>query len=156
MYVRLKTITLLTTLALCALFVVGCTSGDNRLSGSNDRQTRLVMNVLSVFYGEYLDSHQGMPPKDIESFRLYLESQSQELERYNVNDLDQIMTSPRDGQPLVIICGKRIAPADSPGSPWAAYEQVGVNNKKLMVRVRGGAHEFSAAEIDLIVGASSP
>jgi hypothetical protein len=105
------------------------------------------MNVLSVFYGEYLDSHQGTPPKDSDAFRKYLESRTEDLKLYRVDSPDQIMTSPRDGQPFTIVCGQRLAPADSPDTPWAAYEQTGVNGKRMAVSVRGGAHEQSADEI---------
>lgn len=110
------------------------------------------MYVLSVIYGEYLDSHLGKPPKDIGAFREYLESRADELEWYNIENLDQLLISPRDGQPLVIVCGKRLAPADSPGTPWAAYEQTGIDGKRMAVQVRGGVYELSADEIDQIVG----
>jgi len=106
------------------------------------------MNVLSIFYGEYLESHRGKPPQSSADFRQYLESRPEDLKRYKVKNPNQLMTSPRDGQPLVIVCGKRrLAPADSPGTPWAAYEQTGVEGKRMAVRVRGGVHDLSDDEV---------
>lgn len=129
------------------LTCTGCSSGNTHSSG-DDRQARLVMNVVSIFYGEYLESHRGKPPQSSDEFRQYLESRPENLKRYKVENLDQLMTSSRDGQPLVIVCGKRrLAPADSPGTPWAAYEQTGVEGKKMAVQVRGGVHELSNGEV---------
>jgi len=105
------------------------------------------MSVLSEFYGDYLQSHKGHPPKDSADFHKYLESRSEDLNIYNVDSPDQLFTSSRDGKPLVIVCGKRLAPADSPGTPWAAYEQMGVDGKRFAVRVHGGIHELSDDEI---------
>ena len=133
-------------LAVSLLACGGC--GEKGAPGSqgSDQQTRVVMNVLSVFYGEYLSSHQETPPEDSDAFWKYLESRSEDLKMYKVESLEQLMTSPRDGQPFAIVCGERLAPSDSPGTPWAAYEQTGVNGKRMAVSVRGGAHELSADE----------
>jgi hypothetical protein len=137
---------------LMAVFIAfwGCSPGNELLSGSSDRQTRIVMNVLSIFYGEYLESHQGQAPKSNDDFRNYLESDPEKLNRYKIEQLDQLLISPRDGLPLVIVCGKRIAPRDAQGTPWAAYEKTGVDGIKMAVQVRGGVHEISSDEIDRI------
>lgn len=124
----------------------GC-SLDSSSPGGSDKQTRVIMNVLSVFYGEFVDDHQGKPPQDSDEFRMYLESRQDALKRYNVENPDQILVSPRDGLPLVIVCGKRIEPEDTPGLPWAAYEQRGVAGMRMAVSVRGGARELSEEEI---------
>ena len=109
------------------------------------------MNALANLYGMYLDSHQGRPPKDEKEFRAYLDSMPQALAAYNVTQVDQMLTSPRDGQPFVIIFGKKkIAPADSPGTPWAAYEQTGIDGKRFAVQVRGGVKILSDTEIEQI------
>lgn len=139
-------------LAACLIGTTGCASGDTAAIGPNDRQTRIVMNVLSIFYGEYLDSHAGRPPQDSAAFREYIESRPDELQRYNVQNLDELLNSPRDGQPFVIVCGKRVAPKDSPATPWAAYEQSGLDGIIMAVQVRGGVHDLSASEISQIAG----
>ena len=48
----------------------------------------------------------------------------------------------RDGQ-FVVVYGKRLAPSESPGTPWAAYEQTGVDGKRFAVQVRGANEELS-------------
>jgi len=143
---------LLNTAILTAvvLATTGCSSDTDFNAGSTERQTKVTMNVLSIIYGEYLDFHNANPPKDIGAFRKYLESRAEDLKRYNVEKIDQLLISPRDGQPFVIICGKRSAPSDSPDMPWAAYEQNGIEGKRLAVQVRGGVHELIAEEIEKI------
>ncbi|MEM8945140.1 MAG: hypothetical protein AAGD11_08150 [Planctomycetota bacterium] len=138
-------------LLVCMIAIVGCASDDSIHSGSVDRQTRILMSLLSVFYGEYLDSHRGIPPQDNAVFRAYMQSRSEELQRYNLQSLDQLLTSPRDGKPFEIVCGKRRAPSDSPDTPWAAYEQQGVDGVVMAVLVRGGVRDLSDAEIQQIV-----
>lgn len=138
--------------AACLLALVGCSQGDPLTSGSLDRQTRIVLNLCSNFYDEFLRSHGGAPPKDQEAFRAYMESRREDLARYNVKELDQLLVSPRDGKPFLFVVGKRVAPPNSPGTPWAAYEQVGVEGKIMAVQVRGGVHELTADELAKIVG----
>ena len=86
-------------------------------------------------------------PKTPTLFREYLQSRSEDLKRYNVETLDQLLVSPRDGQPLIIVTSQRRVPFGAPGMPWAAYEQTGVDGKRIAVQVRGGAHELTAEEI---------
>jgi hypothetical protein len=143
---------LLNTFLLTAvvLAIAGCSSDTDIYGGSTERQTKVTMNVLSIIYGEYLDSHNGNPPKNSGEFRKYLESQREELRRYNVENIDQLLLSPRDGKPFVIICGKRSAPSDAPDTPWAAYEQNGNEGKRMAVQVRGGVHELTDENIEKI------
>lgn len=143
---RLAAIPLAVVMAVSLLTFAGCSAGDPLASGSTDRQTRVIMNLLSVYYGDYLQA-QSAPPKDAATFRAYIESRSSDLQRYNLQGPDQLLTSPRDGQPFVIVTGKRLAPKDSPGTPWAAYEQTGALGTQMAVQVRGGVHDLSPEEI---------
>lgn len=140
----------------CIVATLGCSSGDPLTSGSTDRQTRVIMNLLSQYYGEYLQSHSGKPPKDANAFREYVESRSEEFQRYNIQELDQLLISPRDQQPFVIVTGKRVVPSHSPGMPWAAYEQTGLDGVVMAVQVRGGVHDLSAEELGEIIGQGTP
>lgn len=132
-------------LMVCLLVNVGCSSGKPGPE-DNDRQTRAILGVISQFYGEYLSSHRGKPPKDNEAFYEYLGTRSDALKLFNVESPDQLYRSHRDGRPLVIVSEKLIAPPDAPESPWAAFEQQGLDGKILAVRVRGGIHELSVDE----------
>jgi hypothetical protein len=114
--------------------------------GDADFQTRRTMSTLASFYGDYLGTY-GAPPKDEAAFRAFLEERAQGIERMDIGGVDGLLKSPRDGQPLVVIYGKRQAPADSPNTPWVAYEQTGVNGKHMAAMVRGAVDELTADEI---------
>ena len=143
-----------TFLVASLLINVGCSSGRPGPDDS-DRQTRAVLGVVAVFYGGYLQNRKGKAPKDNEDFHKYLESRAEDLKLYNVESPDQLFNSPRDERPLVIVSGKVVAPPDAPKSPWAAFEQKGIDGKRFGVRVRGGIHELSSDEIDQILSSSN-
>jgi hypothetical protein len=128
--------------ALIGLALAGC--GRNAAPSGDDALARRQMSVIAMLYGEYLQAHNNFPPKDEAAFRGFLnENGGSLLKLYNVPDLDKLLTSPRDGQKFVVVYGKRIAPKDSPGTPWAAHEQTGVDGKRLAVQVRGATEELS-------------
>jgi hypothetical protein len=124
----------------------GCGGGVSPTGGDADFKTRRSMSTLASFYGDYLSAH-GAPPKDEAAFRAFLQERSKQIERMNIGGVDGLLKSPRDGQPLVVVYGKRIAPPDSPNTPWAAYEQKGVDGKRMGAQVRGEIRELTADEI---------
>jgi len=127
------------------LLGAGCGGGSGAPTGS-DAQTQAVMRLTGIEYGGYLAAHNGQPPKDAASFRQYLESRLDQLADYNVKSADDLLKSPRDGQPLVIISGKKVSAPDQGDFPWAAYEQTGVAGKRMAVNVRGGVADMTPEE----------
>jgi len=102
------------------------------------------LTAVAVLYGEYLQLHNNVPPKDQAAFHNFLnEDGGSRLKLYHADSVDQLLKSPRDGQPFLVVVGKRLAPQDSPGTPWAAYEQTGVDGKRLAAQVRGATEELS-------------
>jgi len=144
MHIQSMVVTLLMSTLLVS---VGC-SASKPDPNDNDRTTRAVLGVVAEYYGDYLNSHRGKPPKDNADFHEYLQSRAESLKLFNVESPDQLFKSARDNRPLVIVSGKVIAPPDAPRSPWAAFEQKGIDGKRLGVRVRGGIHELTTDEID--------
>ena len=139
---------LLRQVAACAvlLAVVGCGGDISPTGGGADFQTRRQMSALASFYGDYLSAH-GAPPADEAAFRTFLQEYSKRIERMDIGGVDGLLKSPRDEQPLVVVYGKRLVPADSPNTPWAAHEQTGVDGKRMAVQVRGVIEELTADEI---------
>jgi hypothetical protein len=136
-----------TSMAILGGFcLAGCGGGNPGNLSDRDRETSVILRIVALQYGDYLTSHGGAPPKDQTAFRKYLDARLDDLAAYNVKSSDEILTSPRDGQPLVIVCGKRIASPDAPESPWAAYEQTGVDGKRMAVSIRGGSYELTPEE----------
>jgi hypothetical protein len=126
------------------LLAAGC--GGSGAGGGSDAQTTAVLRLTGIEYGSYLATHHGQPPKDAAAFRQYLESRLDQLAGYNVKSADDLLKSPRDGQPLVIISGKKVSAPDQADSPWAAYEQTGVAGKRMAVNVRGGVVDLTPEE----------
>ena len=128
-------------LLIGVLSLVGCGGGSE--GGGDDYQTRRQLSLVAEIYGDYLGTHGNAAPKDDAEFRVFLtEYAAKRLKAYNVADVDELLKSPRDGQPFTIVCGKRLAPPDSPNTPWAAYEQTGVDGTRLAAQVRPPGRAF--------------
>jgi hypothetical protein len=136
-------------------FSAGCGGGASRTGGGDDFQAQLRLTTIASFYGDYLGAF-GAPPKDQAAFRTFLNEREAGIKRLGVDSVDDLLTSPRDGQQIVVIYGKKVAPPDSPNTPWACYEQTGVDGKQMAAQVRGEVKELSADEIaKLAVGATA-
>jgi hypothetical protein len=131
---------------LVSMLLSGCGHG-KATPDATDRTARVILRILADEYGEYLATHGGQPPKDAAVMRKFIESRMATLTAdFNLPSADELLKSPRDGQPLVIVCGKKITPPESPETPWAAYEQTGVDGKRLASGVRYGPVELSPEE----------
>lgn len=126
----------------CASVATGC-GGVKR---GDDRQANGIMTVLGLEYGDYLATHQNVPPKDEAEFRAFVASRPQKMAEYRVSSVDELFTSPRDGQPIQIVCGAAKPVLDSVGYAVAACEAAGIDGKRLVANVRGGVSEISAAD----------
>jgi len=72
----------------------------------------------------------GRPPARVEELRPFLK---------DAGDPDQILRSPRDGQPYVVLCGVdfRKLRIDSIPPPIMAYEDTGKDGKRYVLTVMG-------------------
>jgi hypothetical protein len=108
------------------------------------------LDILATFYKEYLDSHRGIPPKDMESLREYLQTQAETIELYKqrnlIGSLEELLTSARDEQPFVIMFGKLVELSEMPGAVWIAHEQTGVDGKRMASRLQGGVDVLDAEQ----------
>jgi hypothetical protein len=129
----------------CLGLLLGC-GGGNTPAPQSARETAVALKLAGQQYGEYLAANNGAPPKDLESFRKFIESRLADLVNYNVKSADDVLSSRRDGQPFALICGKKVVDPDQPDLLWAAYEQTGVDGNRLAANVRGGVVELSTEE----------
>jgi hypothetical protein len=132
------------------VLLIGCNqdASDSQASDANARQR---IGAVGAAYGAYFQQNNGRPPKDVETFRKYLDSRQDLLTSYNVSSADEFLKSGRDGQPLVVVTGKSITGPDAMETPWAAYEQIGVDGKRIAVTARGGFFEYSPEEFTVQV-----
>jgi hypothetical protein len=134
------------SVVIAALLAAAGCGGVSPTGGDADFQTRRSMSMLASYYAEYMSAY-GAPPKDEAAFRDYLQQNAERIDRLEIGGVDGLLKSPRDEQPLVIVYGKAIAPADSPNSPWVAHEQTGVDGKLMAVRVRSEVVELTPEEV---------
>jgi hypothetical protein len=144
------------TLAIVGLYAcvlttawVGCSGG---APGGDDQRVRAAMRMVGVEYSRYQSAHNGQPPPDEAAFRSFLDVQISKTPDYGVKSADELLTTTRDGQPLKVVYGKKAGPPDQPDTPWAAYEQTGVDGKRLVVNTRGTVVELASDEVNRIVG----
>jgi hypothetical protein len=108
--------------------LAGCGSGPKVLPLSN---AELHLAHVAAAYSEAQDQL-GHPPKNAEEIKPYLKE---------FGNPDELLVSPNDGQPYVIIWGvdmSRGGPTDYKGM-WAilAYEQKGSGGKRIVTDTRG-------------------
>jgi hypothetical protein len=128
------------------LLLAGCGGNAGGNSAEANRQTAIALKLAGIAYGQYLASHGGAPPQDVAAFRKYVESKLGELQANGVTSAEDLLVSPRDGQPLIVVCGKRLTPPDQPDAPWAVYEATGVDGKRMIASARGAVVELSPEE----------
>ncbi|MBA3482551.1 MAG: hypothetical protein H0T51_12120 [Pirellulales bacterium] len=133
-------------IAALTVATVGCGGSVSPTGGDVDFQTRRSMSTLASYYGDYM-SATGAPPKDETAFRAYLTESAERIDRMDVGGVDGLLKSPRDGQPLVVVYGRPIAPPAAPNSPWVAHEQTGVDGKMMASKVRGEVEELTPDEV---------
>ena len=139
-------------LAAGVLSLVGCGRGAE-VSGT-DYQANRQLSLVAEMYGNFMQEHNGAPPKDEAEFKSFLAKYAaRRLEPYNVDSVDELLISPRDEQPFVVVYGKKLVSKDSPNTPWAAYEQTGVDGKRLAAQVRGVLEEYTPDEFSAKVPA---
>ena len=127
------------------LVIAGCGSGAAAPSDA-DQQTAIALKLAGIAYGDFLAAHRGAPPKDAAEFRTFLEARLADLQANGVKSADDLLISPRDGQPFVVVTGKRLAPPDQLDAPWALYEAAGVDGKRMIASARGIVVELTPHE----------
>ena len=134
---------LLAALGAGMLVAIGC--GGASPSG-DDGQLRVAMKVLGLEYGNYFTEHNGAPPPDEAAMRGYLQSRMVDLSELGVKGVDDLLRLGRDGQPIKVVYGAKIAVPDRPQYAYAAYEQTGVEGNRLVCDSRGGVYEIGETE----------
>ncbi len=104
------------------------------------------VKVLGILYGKFLGTTRGRAPKDQQQFVDYLNSNRPSWEKI-VDSPEQLLTSPRDGQPFVVLYGEAYKGQPNSATPWMAYERDGFDGKKQLINIRGAVSEMDAAEI---------
>ncbi len=104
------------------------------------------LKVLGILYGKFLGSTRGRAPKDQQQFVNYLNSKRPSWEKI-VDSPQQLLTSPRDGKPFVVLYGEAYRRQPNSVTPWMAHEQEGLDGKQQVISIRGSVKEMDSAEV---------
>lgn len=96
--------------------------------------------AIAVQYGRYIGAHRGKPPVNEAELRKFIETQSGgDYQQYGAASLDELLTSPRDSQPMTFVYAFA-GPADA--DTIVAYEAIGVGGKRIALTALGGVTEL--------------
>lgn len=119
-------------LALLLLVAVGCGTGGSSGVGQADYGNS---QTASAMFNAYMGANKGKTPPNEEAFRAFLETKQEVLLKTG-RTIDGILTSPRSGQPLEFVYGKK--PVSGPnGMLYFAYEKEPIEGKRLVIAGRG-------------------
>lgn len=133
--------------ALLAM-LVGC--GETASTGDPDGRDRL--KVLGRLFGRLVAQQQGEAPANEAALLAFLERERASWEGFGLTTPQELLQSPRDGQPLqVIYRGSRGADSVS-GTPYACVEQTGVDGIRWAATIRGSVDELDDAQFQQLFG----
>jgi hypothetical protein len=132
---------------LCVALGSGCGSPAAQSNGTADTRMRL----LGRLYGQFMAENNGQPPMDESQLIGFLGKSAEFLKTQGVANLQELLVSARDGQPLVVLYGKQIVEDENSGFPWIAYESQGRDGKKYMIGARGNVDQMTSEQIEAMV-----
>jgi hypothetical protein len=106
------------------------------------------MGQITMLYMQYLRSHNGMGPRNAEDFKRFIRTDGAAEARRLEVDLsrpDELFTSPRDQQPIIINFGLRLGDT-SQALPIVAYEARGRDGKRMVAFMNGMIKEVDAQQ----------
>ena len=120
---------------LLFLLGVGCAKEPTTVEGDASERLRALARGIN----QYASSNRGKAPKDEETLKKF-------LARTMPNEsADDLLVSPRDGQPYVVLYGAELSmpdPSSNQGWPPVAYEAEGVEGKRQVAFFSGGVEEL--------------
>lgn len=126
---------------LAIVMLVGC--GGQQSSTGMSQDDYQTLRFASGMYEVYLSEHRGKTPPDEQSYRSFVESKQDVLQKMQ-RTADQVLSSPRNGEPLVFVYGKKL-PKGPEGLAYIAYEKTSVNGKRGVLAARGLFEEIDEA-----------
>jgi hypothetical protein len=103
------------------------------------------MRAFAIAFGQFTGQNRGRPPKNEEQLRKFIEQMGPAwMESHGVDSVDELFTSPRDGQPYVVLYGRR-------RSKVIAYEAEGKDGKRFVADDLGNVELADEARFNELV-----
>lgn len=126
---------------LLALVLLILTAGCNSVPEGDTTNSR--MGSVARLYGMYVSMNMGAIPKNLEQLQAFIDNKgSYALEKEGVASLNELLTSRRDGQPLVLLFGQDVI--DQDGRRLVAYEQEGKAGSRMVAYADGSSETVDA------------
>lgn len=133
---------------LAALTISWTNSGCNSHSNAASNNEHSHVRILTMLHTRATTTL-GRPPRDEQEFKQTLAGLQLPLDSLNVDSIDQLFVSERDGQPLAIHYGALPANLDV-----VVYEQTGAEGKRLVGHRIGMVEELDEAAWNALIGAN--
>jgi hypothetical protein len=137
----------LVLLAVYAALLSGCGDGE----AQKQMQERDNIRTLARMYGQFMSGHRGVGPKNEAEFKQYLESRKGELAGEQITDINTLFISNRDEKPYVVVYGLGQPAAMTPTGRVIAYEQQGVDGKRMVAYETMAADELDEERFKSVV-----
>lgn len=134
--------------AVCLVFVASATIGCGSATSNSGGMSRV--KGLSMLFTK-VSSDLGREPANEQEFKQGITNSGVPLERLSVASVDELFISDRDGQPLVVVYGRR-----PQGSDVIIYEQTGVDGKRQVAHRIGTIEEVDGSRFTELVPTVSP
>ncbi len=134
----------LAVMLLALLVTAGCGGS----SGGPSVESRLAIENVGKWYQVYRAKHAGKPPEDEATFLEFINGELTGRGQAAVT-AEQLLTSPGDGAPYVIMYGKVVN--NNPELNIVAYEQNGADGMRLIVTELARSRIVDETELQSLV-----
>jgi hypothetical protein len=136
-----------TGIAAVLAILAGC---DSQPRSADQLKQVPGLKPLGLMYSFYVGQHQGKSPPSEADLKTFIKSlPAERLKQFNIDDVDAIFTSPRDGKPYQVTYGGK---GGRPGGPTpVAWEQDGKGGKRFVVDSLGKLEEVDEAKFQEMV-----
>lgn len=113
---------------------------------------------LGTMYGMYIGQHGGQTPKSIDDLRKFVDKtmKPEMLTRLNVQNIDALFVSPRDGKPYVLVSYAKLPPpTGGQPAPLVLYEAEGQGGQHAAAFLGGNTRQVSDQELQQLLPTQS-
>jgi hypothetical protein len=130
--------------AALLVFLGGCAASESTPAVADYGKVR----AMGGMYGMYMGKHKGQAPPNEQAFREWLNTKQDPLQQAGLT-VDQMFVSPRNGQPLEWVYGRK-PPTSPSGMTCIAYEKTPVGGKRLVLATRGMYEEMDESQFSKV------
>jgi len=132
------------TYLLAGLMVLaGC--GSTSVAPASERDIS-HLRVVGKLYGLCMSAKGGAAPANQGELVAFIQRDPSLWNKLAATP-DELLTSPRDGQPLVFVFGKAVKDPVEGGFAWIAHEAAGVDGQQAVINLSGGIQFVDSAEV---------